>query len=262
MESDAVLAPLKALSLPDTRAAAESARKAESRALACRIADVEEYALVADDLKAVKTRWDRLEEQRTAITGPMNVALKAVNALFKAPMDYLKNAEAGYKNAMLGFQSEQRRIEAKAQAEADRLAREARAKLEADAKVLRDAIAAEQAAMAQNAPNQLADELSQKRIADLEVAVEAKVMEAEVTIAAPMAAPVRVAGISMVKTPDFEVMNLGQMLVWIVSNMESNPAVLAYALPNEKAIRAQVRATGLATVIGGVRIFEKDTIRA
>ncbi|RYE50367.1 MAG: hypothetical protein EOP21_03985, partial [Hyphomicrobiales bacterium] len=94
----------------------------------------EELETSKEELQSIKGKWNAMEAKRTAITGPMNKALTAINALFKAPMESLKQAETVIKNAMLTYSNEQDRLaaiarreaEAKAAAERNRLAEEAR----------------------------------------------------------------------------------------------------------------------------------------
>lgn len=82
------------------------------------------------DLKAVKALAKQIEEKRTAITGPINKALREVNALFKPAKEWLGQAEQLLKAKLLEFQTEQERIAQELQAEADALAKKEREKLE------------------------------------------------------------------------------------------------------------------------------------
>lgn len=58
-------------------------------------------ALAGEDLRAVKALQHEVEAQRTAITGPLNEALRRVNELFRAPRRYLEEAESALKRAMV-----------------------------------------------------------------------------------------------------------------------------------------------------------------
>src|SRR3972149_2919676 len=84
-----------------------------------------------EDLKAIKTLAKQVEDKRTAITGPINDALREVNALFKPAKDWLVQAEKLLK--ILDYQSEQPRIARDLQAKADEEARKQREKLEQQA---------------------------------------------------------------------------------------------------------------------------------
>ncbi len=95
-----------------------------------KITSPEEAIEAADDLKAVKALAKEINKKRLAITGPINKALKEVNALFKPAKDWLSEAEKLIKNKLLAFQREQERIARKLQVEADERAREERSKLE------------------------------------------------------------------------------------------------------------------------------------
>ncbi|QYY30271.1 hypothetical protein K2O51_23150 [Cupriavidus pinatubonensis] len=167
------------------------------------------YELAAEDLRAVKLLAKDVEEKRTAITGPLNQAVKAVNDLFRAPKTYLEQAESTLKGAMLTYDREQQRKADEARREAERKAREERERIEAEARAVEKAaaeeaerIAAEANAAAASGNAKKAAELEQQAIATAEAgANEARSLElsAELVTAAP--APVatsapKVAGLS------------------------------------------------------------------
>lgn len=52
-----------------------------------------EQAFAAQLLQEIKTQWQALEDQRTAITGPLNKAQRAVNDLFRPASRALENEE-------------------------------------------------------------------------------------------------------------------------------------------------------------------------
>lgn len=89
------------------------------------------YELAAEELKQIKTLQKTVEEKRTAITGPLNAALKAVNDLFRAPKEYLEQAEQACKRPMVTYVQEQERIAAEARRKAEEAARQERERLAA-----------------------------------------------------------------------------------------------------------------------------------
>ncbi len=244
-----VLAPVRALAMPDTVALGEGASKLMRFAEACTITDDEGYQLAGADLQAVKKRWGAIEDMRTAITGPLNTALKAVNALFKPPLDALAGAETVYKRKMIAYSLEQARLAALERVEAERKAQEAR--LSAEQESMR--LAAE--ARALEAAGNVA--MAAERAAEAQAAESV----AAVTIAAPVREVVKAAGITVRKTVDFDV-DLAKLVIGVASNLAEHPEWMAYLQAADVAIRAQVRATGMATRIPGVRVFEKDGITA
>lgn len=155
MEAPSVLTEVKALSVPDMAVMTRSADSALRMAQTFVIANEDDYQLAGDELAAVKGRINKLEATRTGITGPMNKALDAINALFKGPMGVLKSAEASLKTSMLTYHEEQERKAAEArrvaaaaaEAERQRIAEEAR-KVEQAAAAERQRIAAEAARVA------------------------------------------------------------------------------------------------------------------
>ena len=88
-----------------------------------------------EDLREIKRLAKELESKRTAITGPLNKALKEVNALFKPAKLWLQEGEALIKTGLLSYQRREERIAAAAQAKADAEAEKERKALERKAKV-------------------------------------------------------------------------------------------------------------------------------
>ncbi len=108
-----------------------------------------EQALNAgEDLKEIKALKRQLEKKRTAITGPINTALKEINALFKPAKKWLTMAEVMMKGKLKTYISEQERIAQEAQRKADEKARKRREKLEAKAAAARAEEEAARAAIA------------------------------------------------------------------------------------------------------------------
>ncbi len=167
------------------------------------------YELAADDLRTVKALSKDVEEKRTAITGPLNQAVKAVNDLFRAPKEFLQTAETALKNAMLTYDREQQRKAEEARREAERLAREERERIEAEARETArkaqeeaDRIAKEAIAAAAAGDQGKAEELKQQAeqtAAAGAAEAEAIANTADMVVAAPApvatAAP-KVAGLS------------------------------------------------------------------
>lgn len=81
-------------------------------------------------LREIKGLSKELDEKRTAITGPINLALREINGLFKPAKEWLGQAEQVLKSKMLAYKAEQDRIARELQAKADALARKEREKLE------------------------------------------------------------------------------------------------------------------------------------
>lgn len=199
------------------------------------------FELASDDLMKIKALQKDVEGKRTAITGPLNQAVKAVNDLFRAPKEFLEQAESTLKRSMVTWTNEQERLaaiarseaEAAARAERERLAQIEREQQEAARKAQEEAQAAA-AAGDQEAANK-AMELAQA--AQQEAAMAAMTANV-VTVAPAVEAPAKVSGISSRSTYSAEVTDL----------MELIKAVAAGAAPIEclqadtKFLGAQARA--------------------
>ena len=247
------LEAVRSIALPDIGSDAAAAQSALAMAGKTVITSQEEYEFAVEDVKAIKARHKKLDEKRLSITSPLAAVTKIVNDLFRGPLTALEDAEKGYKRGMVRF------VEAEAAKirENERVAKLAaaaeREKQEAEAKRLQveaDALAA--------AGNATAAAEAQEQAAAVQQA-------AEIIVAVAPPAPMRTAGVSAPKTVDFEVASLAELVMWVAGQIdgrgELGEAALAYLQADEKAIRAQVRATGMKTSIGGVRVFEKTGIR-
>lgn len=256
------LASVAALTLPDTAALTTRAQGALEFIESFAIVDQQSYELAAEELQAIKARSKRLEEQRTGITGPINTALKAINALFGGPKDLLDSAEAALKRKMLAYKNEQDRIAAEERRKAEEVASAERRRLEteaaqrqAEAKAQAEAAAAAQAAGDMQAAA-LAAAAAQRAQAEANVAATT----AQVVVAAPVVAVAKPAakGISTSTKVDFEVTDLREL----VKHIAEHPELLSLVVADSVRLRAYVRGLGLACKLPGVRVFETSTMAA
>lgn len=162
----ALLNEVHALAMPDMiiegRRAAAALRMAETFVVACQ----EDYELAAEELQAVKSKMTALEAKRETVSGPLHKAWKAFNAMFKAPMDALKDAESKLKNAMLTYSAEQERLAAEARRQAEKQAAEEKARVEAEARRIEQEATAERQRLAKiEADRVVAAQAEQNRLA-------------------------------------------------------------------------------------------------
>lgn len=261
MTTDSLLAPIAALSIPDAGALTKRAQTALAFVESFQIATAEDYSLAAEELQAVKRRINALEEQRTAITGPINAGLRAVNALFKGPAEVLGQAESAWKRAMLAWTDEQARIAAEHRRRAEEAAAAERRRLEAEA-AERQAEAqrkAEEAAAAQKAGDAQAAALAQAAT-DRAHAEAQTVAETAQMVIAPVLAVAKPAakGIATTTRIDFEVTDLFAL----VKHIAAHPELLALVRADDVKLRAYVRGLGAACNLPGVRVFEDRGISA
>lgn len=261
MTTDSLLAPVANLTLPDASTLTGRAQQALAFIQEFQITDQDTYALAADELKAIKAKANTLEDQRTGITGPINQALKGINALFKGPADLLQLAERTLKTKMLGWQAEQDRIAAEARRKADEIAAAERARLaeeaaarqrEADAQA---AAAAKAAAAGDEQAAQIAQAEAQRAAAQAQAAAAtAQMVVAPVTVVAP----VKTKGISTSTKVDFEVVNLHDL----VKHVAAHPELISLLAPDSVRLRAYVKGLGTACALPGVRVFEDKVLSA
>lgn len=262
MNAPDILAPVASLTLPDAADLSGRAQRALAFIREMTISSPDEYELAAEELRAIKARASKLEEQRTGITGPINKALKAINDLFRGPSELLGEAERTLKGKMLAWDQEQARIAAEARRAAEEAAAAERRRLAEEAAARRRE-AAEQAAAAERAraegdaqAAELARAAAQR--AQSEAAVAATT--AQLVTAAPVVAeaPAKTKGIATVATIQFEVVDLHAL----VKHVAERPELLALLTPDSVKLRAYVRGLGTACALPGVRVFEEKTMRA
>jgi predicted phage tail protein len=253
----------------------EQAARALSAAADYVIDSDELLEAAGEDLRQVKALQKQVEEKRTSITGPLNAAVKAINELFRAPKDYLDQAEKKLKGTMLAYASEQERkaeearkaAEAAARAERERLAaieaeqqrqaQEAAAAAQRAAREAEEAAAAGDAEAAAQAQRVAAEQAAAAEAAAAEAAATAVTAEV-ITMPVAVAAPARVTGISTSKSVDFEIEDLHAL----VCHVAQHPELITLLAADTVKLRAQVRATGMNTKLPGVRVFEKRSMAA
>lgn len=218
-----------------------SGRAGELVAMAerCTIQTVEDLEKASDLLKFIKSTYKKAEEERKAITDPINASVKILNSRFKAITDPLSTAEGNVKGKILAFEQERRR---KAEEEAREQARLAAIKA------------------AEDEARRKAEEEAAKAIEDGQidifadpVEVEVKIDEASLVIPEPVVnnAPVRGAygsTTSVVKRWTFRVTDIAALAAY------DKDLVAAVSVEINKRIRDGVRD------IPGLDIYQDETI--
>jgi len=198
------------------------------------ITTADEAIAAGEDLRTVKQLYKDLESRRTAITGPINKALREVNALFKPAKSWLAQAESILKDGILEFQNEQARIAREAQAKVDAEAAKERKKLE------RKATVAAAVGMSEKA-----EELREE--------IETTVAPV-VTSAAP-----KIEGVVRRETWKAVVVNKAELLLHI---LEERPDMMPLVSIDETMLTAQARVLKGEMNLPGVRVTKEASIAA
>ncbi len=220
---------------PDGETLALDARAALQIAEGTRIDSPDMLNVVADELKTLKARAKALEEQRVAITKPLDEAKKAVMNLFRPALEYLGQAEYVYKGAIADYQrriAEERRRE---QAAAEERARKERERLEA--------LAAKQAAAGKE--ERAAETLARAEAAALAVAPP--------TMEAPKAA-----GISTRKKYSAEVVDKAELLRFVLAT----PMFMNLIVVDQSALNKIAAAQGEAFALPGCKLHVETIVAA
>jgi len=220
---------------PDEAALARTADSALALVHSFEVVDDATFEIGGDELKAIKAKASALEDQRKAITAPLDVAKKQVMDLFRGPVELLTRAEGILKGKLLAYSQEQQRKAAEAQRAAESAAAAERKRLADEASKL-------------EAEGRAGEAVVQRAIAEMVVA-------APVTTVA--AAP-KVAGLSTRTSVEFEVVDK----LALVKHVAAHPELLALLIEDTTKLRAYVRGLGLDCQLPGVRVYEKASLAA
>lgn len=254
--------------LQPEQAVFKSAINALNMAKAYQIDSADMRDLAARELTKIKTLQKSVEEQRKSITKPIDAAKNAVMDLFRAPTQYLEQAEVILKGSIQTFDraeeqkriAEQARLEEAARKERARLAaeaaeREAAARAEAD-KIRRAAEEAAAAGRAQEAARLGEEARSREEEGAAEVAT---LQQTSTLVTAPItAAPRATAGVSTRKVWKAEVSDKLELIRFVAAHPEYVDLLDA----NMPAVNKIALALKANCPLKGVRVFEDSVLAA
>jgi hypothetical protein len=252
---------------PD-QAVFKSSLNALNMAKAYEIDSAEVRDLAAQELIKVVSLKKKVEEQRKAITKPIDAAKTAVMDLFRQPTNYLEQAETILKGAIQAFDRAENQKRIAEQARLEELARQERARLEQEA-AARDAAARAEAAEIQRKADEAAAAGRVEDAARLEAEASSRVEQgaAEVTmlqqtatlVSAPMTAAPRVtSGVSTRKVWKAEVSDKLALIRYVAEHPEYVDLLDA----NMPAVNKIALALKANCPLKGVRVFEDSVIAA
>jgi hypothetical protein len=219
---------------PDEAALTLDAQQALEVANGVVIDSPDMLTIVAAELQEIKSKAKRLEEQRVTITKPLLAAKKAVDDLFRRPLEYLAQAEAAYKGAITRYTRAQEEERRRLQAEADARARKERERLEA--------LAAKQAAAGK-----------EEKAVETLARAEATALMQPVIAEAPKAA-----GISTRRLYRAQVVDKAALLAFVVQT----PAFANLVVVDESALNALARAQKDGFALPGCKLVVEDSVSA
>jgi hypothetical protein len=114
-----------------TAGAADKAQEALDAANAVVIKTAGQYQAGAAELQGIKGKWKEVDEARKTLLKPINEAHDRIQAFFRQPLDFLRQAELILKRKLLAYSDEQDRLRREEQRKADEIARKERERIEA-----------------------------------------------------------------------------------------------------------------------------------
>ena len=119
------------------------ATETRAQALMLLVRSPHEYEQVSGFLSQIKTKFNEIEGHRKHLKEPFIEGGRRVDEFFRAPLQFLKDAETTAKQKLIGYETEQRRVAAEEQRKLDEKARKEREALEAKARAEREKADAE-----------------------------------------------------------------------------------------------------------------------
>lgn len=233
------------------------------------------YETAATELQTIKRKYKELDEQRQSIVRPANEIVKKINDLFRAPLQFLEQAESTIKRSMITFSQEQeskrREEEARARAAAEAAAAKERARLEQEAAGERERARLEQERLEQERQAAIAEgnTVKAEKIAakaeGVAAQAEAKLegiaeVAACVTAAAvvPIAEAPKAAGISTRTNWKASVTDMAAFL----AHVAAHPEFIGLIKVDEKALNQMAKALKANLNIPGVKVEEERVMAA
>lgn len=227
------------------------------------------FESAAIELQGIKAKAKALDDQRKAITKPLDDAKKQVMDLFRQPLELLDQAEGLLKRSMLTYQSEQDRIRREEQRKLEEAAAKERARLAAEAAAAEAAARAkaeEQRRKAEEAAAAGKAEQAAKLLAKADATEQAGTEKAQIlqTTAAVISAPIPVAeapaatGISTRGVWKAEVSDL----MALVKAVAAGDAPVTLLQANTTAINQTAKALKSAMNYPGIRVWQEQTLAA
>src|SRR3990167_5218521 len=126
-------------------------------ALAMIVRTPREYEQVSAFLSQIKGKQKEIDGHRAYLKEPFLLGCRRVDEFFRAPLQFLKEAETEAKKKLLGYESEQKQIAAEEQRKLEEKARKEREALEAKARTAREKADREAAELRHKAEEARAD---------------------------------------------------------------------------------------------------------
>lgn len=223
----------------------------------------EEFQVAGAQFAAIKSKLKALEDQRVAITGPMNAALKAVNDLFRRPKEALEAALSYYERPMAAYKREEERkrreAEDAARREREKAEREARERAAEEQRRLDEIRRQEEEARraAEAAESPVAAFLAKQKVDQLQAQAKEQIQATTDAIREVALAPAAVPGDFV---PKATAAGVATRKLWKFEIVDASLIPREYLIPDEKKIGELARTLQGKAALPGVRFFDEIKI--
>ena len=246
----------------DTKAQAlvQVASETKAQALALLVRSPHEYQNVSIFLSQIKSKFNEIEGHRKHLKEPFIEGGKRIDEFFRAPLQFLKDAETTAKQKLIGYETEQHRIAAEEQRKLEEKARKEREALEAKARAEREKADAEareiqRKADEARAAGDLAESVRLRNQADKVVEKSEAKAEAFQSKAEQVVAPKVEAYIP-------PVVGQSSRTVWKARVVDAFLVPREYLMVNEKVLDQVANATKGKVPIPGVQFYAEQIMSA
>ena len=239
---------------------AQVATQTKDQALTLLVRTPHEYEQVSTFLSQIKAKHNEIEGHRQHLKEPFLIGGRRVDEFFRAPLQFLKDAETTAKQKLLGYESEQRRIAAEEQRRLEEKARREREALEAKARKEReeaDRKAAEARQKAEEA--RAAGDLHQAVVLENQATKIEEKSEVKATAAEIKAAQVVAPKVEAYIPP---VVGQSSRTIWKARVVDAAQIPREYMVPNEKMLNDVAGATKGKLAVPGVEFYSEQVMSA
>ncbi len=239
---------------------AQVATQTKDQALTLLVRTPHEYEQVSGFLSQIKARHNDIEGHRKYLKEPFLEGGRRVDEFFRAPLQFLKDAETTAKQKLLGYEAEQRRIAAEEQRKLEEKARREREALEAKARKEREEADRKAADARQKAEEaRAAGDLHQAVVLENQATKIEEKSEIKATAAEIKAAQVVAPKVEAYIPP---VVGQSSRTIWKARVVDAAQIPREYMVPNEKMLNDVAGATKGKLSVPGVEFYPEQVMSA
>ncbi len=237
---------------------AKQAEETKQKALVLQVRTPREFEQVSEFRKSIKAKFNEIDGHRKHLKEPYLEGCRRVDEFFRAPLQFLKEAESNAKKQLINYENEQERI-----------AREKQRKLEAEARKKREALEAKARAEREKADREAAElrrkEEEARKANDLAAAVKLRHEAEKIVEKSEVKAETALSKASEIVAPKVEayippVTGQYTKTIWKARVTDAKAVPDEYKIVDQKMLDAFAQATKGKVAMTGVEFYAEKVM--